>query len=124
MVNTLTNADNHKDGTTISPNDSTVTSIQQLPDELLLHIFSFLQAFDLLEVELTCHRWKNLAHDETLWKDLYRKHFEIYWPDEGPYKESYFAAHRVEQRNKKIDEIFRSLKHVHNLELAKCIGLP
>ncbi|KIC75224.1 hypothetical protein DB42_AK00240 [Neochlamydia sp. EPS4] len=66
MVNTLTNADNHKNGTTISPNDSTVTSIKQLPDDLLLHIFSFLQAFDLLEVELTCHRWKNLAHDETL----------------------------------------------------------
>jgi hypothetical protein len=76
MVNTLTNADNHKNGTTISPNDSTVTSIKQLPDELLVHIFSFLQAFDLLEVELTCHQWKNLANDETLWKDLCRKHLK------------------------------------------------
>ncbi|BBI16241.1 F-box protein [Neochlamydia sp. S13] len=78
MVNTLTNADNHKNGTTISPNDSAATSIKQLPDELLLHIFSFLQAFHLLEVELTCHQWKNLAHDETLWKNLYQKHLKIY----------------------------------------------
>ncbi|BBI16246.1 F-box-like domain-containing protein [Neochlamydia sp. S13] len=124
MVNTLANADNHKNKIALSSTESTVISIKQLPDELLLHIFSFLQAFDLLAVELICHRWKNLATDEILWKNLYQKHFEIYGPDEGPYKESYFAAHRVEQRNKKIDEIFRSLKHVHNLELAKYIGLP
>ncbi|KIC75228.1 hypothetical protein DB42_AK00280 [Neochlamydia sp. EPS4] len=124
MVNTLINADNHKNKIITSSTESTVISIKQLPDELLLHIFSFLQAFELLAVELTCHRWKNLAHDETLWKNLYQKNYETDLPDEGPYKESYFAAHRVEQRNKKIDEIFRSLKHVHNLELAKCIGLP
>ncbi|KIC73255.1 hypothetical protein DB41_JM00080 [Neochlamydia sp. TUME1] len=54
----MANADNHKNGTAISPNDSTVTSIKQLPDELLLHIFSFMQAFCLLELELTCHQWK------------------------------------------------------------------
>ncbi|BBI16239.1 F-box-like domain-containing protein [Neochlamydia sp. S13] len=71
MVNTLTNADNHKNGTTISPDDFTVTSIKQLPDELLLHIFSFLQVFCLLEVELICHQWKNLAKDKALWKNLY-----------------------------------------------------
>jgi hypothetical protein len=125
MVNTLTNADNHKDGTAISPNDSTVTSIKQLPDELLLHIFSFLQALDLLEVELTCHRWKNLANDETLWKELGRKHFEKWWVDEKPYKESYFAAHRAKRRYEKILAFLGSLKKVErNFELAKYIGLP
>ncbi|KIC75230.1 hypothetical protein DB42_AK00300 [Neochlamydia sp. EPS4] len=124
MVNTLTNADNHKNGTTISPNDSTVTSIKQLPNELLLHIFSFLQAFDLLEVELTCHQWKNLAHDETLWKDLYRKHFEIYWPDEGPFKESYFAAYREKRGHEKIMTFLSSLKQVErNFELGRYMGI-
>ncbi|KIC75219.1 hypothetical protein DB42_AK00190 [Neochlamydia sp. EPS4] len=71
MLNTLTNAGNHKNGATISPNESTVTSIKQLLDELLLHIFSFLQAFCLLELELTYHQWKNLAKDKALWKNLY-----------------------------------------------------
>ncbi|BBI16249.1 F-box protein [Neochlamydia sp. S13] len=125
MVNTLASTDNHKNGPAISPNDSTVTSIKQLPDELLLHIFSFLQAFDLLEVELTCHQWKNLATDETLWKNLYPKHLKIYW-HEGweSNKKSYFAAHRVKRRYEKTMAFLGSIKHVHNLELAKCIGLP
>ncbi|KIC75222.1 F-box/WD repeat-containing protein 5 [Neochlamydia sp. EPS4] len=125
MVNTLTNADINKNGTTISPNDSTVTSIKPLPDGLLLHIFSFLQAFDLLEVELTCHRWKNLTNDETLWKNLCRKHLEKYWVDEEPYKESYFAAHRAKRGYEKIMTFLGSLKQVErNFELAKYIGLP
>ncbi|MBS4165449.1 Uncharacterized protein NEOC65_000509 [Neochlamydia sp. AcF65] len=125
MVNTLTNADSHKNGITISPNDSTITSIKQLPNELLLHIFSFLQAFDLLEVELTCHQWKNLAHDETLWKDLCRKHFEKCWVDEKPYKESYFVAHRTKREHEKLMAFLGSLKKVErNFELAKYIGLP
>ncbi|BBI16251.1 F-box protein [Neochlamydia sp. S13] len=124
MVNTLTNADINKNGMTISPNDSTVTSIKQLPDELLLHIFSFLQAFDLLEVELICHRWKNLANDETLWKNLYQKHFEIYGPDEGPFKESYFAAHWEKCLDEKTMTFLESLKQVErNVELAKYMGI-
>ncbi|BBI16248.1 F-box protein [Neochlamydia sp. S13] len=126
MVNTLTNADNHKNGTTISPNDSTVTSIKQLPDELLLHIFSFLQAFDLLEVELTCHQWKNLATDETLWKNLYPKHLKIYW-HEGweSNKKSYFIILQEEREYEKLMAFLGSLKQVErNFELAKYIGLP
>ncbi|WP_044881702.1 F-box protein [Neochlamydia sp. EPS4] len=125
MVNTLASTDNHKNGPAISPNDSTATSIKQLPDELLLHIFSFLQAFDLLEVELTCHQWKNLANDETLWKNLYQKHFELYGPDEGPFKESYFAAHWEKCLDEKTMAFLGSLKQVdRNFELAKYIGVP
>jgi hypothetical protein len=124
MVNTLANADNHKNKIAISSTESTVTSIKQLPDELLVHIFSFLQGFDLLEVEQTCHQWKNLASDETLWKDLCRKHFEKCWVDVKPYKESYFVAHRAKRRYEKTMAFLGSIKHVHNLELAKYIGLP
>ncbi|BBI16245.1 F-box protein [Neochlamydia sp. S13] len=124
MVNTLINADNHKNKIITSSTESTVISIKQLPDELLVHIFSFLQAFDLLEVELTCHQWKNLANDETLWKNLCRKHLKKYWVDKEPYKESYFAAHRAKRRYEKTMAFLGSIKHVHNLELAKCIGLP
>ncbi|KIC75227.1 hypothetical protein DB42_AK00270 [Neochlamydia sp. EPS4] len=125
MVNTLTNADNHKNGTAISPNDSTVTSIKQLPDELLLHIFSFLQAFDLLEVELTCHRWKNLAEDKTLWKNLYQKHLKIYWREGKSNKKSYFITLHGEREYEKTMAFLGSLKKVErNFELAKYIGLP
>ncbi|BBI16240.1 F-box protein [Neochlamydia sp. S13] len=125
MVNTLTNTDNHKNGTTISPNDSTVTSIKQLPNELLLHIFSFLQALDLLEVELTCHRWKNLAEDKILWKNLYPKHLKIYWHERWESnKKSYFITLQEEREDEKLMAFLGSIKHVHNLELAKFIGLP
>jgi hypothetical protein len=58
MVITLVNNENHKNVASSVLTQLAVCSIEQLPDELLLHIFSFLQAFDLLEAELTCHQWK------------------------------------------------------------------
>ncbi|KIC75231.1 hypothetical protein DB42_AK00310 [Neochlamydia sp. EPS4] len=91
---------------------------------LLVHIFSFLQALDLLEVELTCHRWKNLAEDKTLWKNLYQKHLKIYWREGKSNKKSYFITLHGEREDEKIMAFLGSIKHVHNLELAKYIGLP
>nr|NGY95254.1 hypothetical protein [Neochlamydia sp. AcF84] len=124
MVNTLTNANSHKNGITISPNDSTVTSIKQLPDELLLHIFSFLKAFDLLEVELTCHRWKNLAEDKTLWKNLYQKHLKIYWREGKSNKKSYFITLHGKREYEKTMAFLGSLKHVErNFELGRYMGI-
>jgi hypothetical protein len=93
-----------------SPTQPTVGSIQQLPDELLLHIFSFLQAFEVLEVELTCHQWKNLAKEETLWKSLYQRYFKVMETVDETYKESYFGLLKADHHWRKVDELFESFK--------------
>jgi hypothetical protein len=110
MVNILANNDNNKNVTASSPTQPTVGSIQQLPDELLLHIFSFLQASDLLEVELTCHQWKNLAEEETLWKSLYVRYFKVIEPVVETYKESYFRLSEADHDWRKVDGLFKGFK--------------
>ncbi|BBI16691.1 F-box protein [Neochlamydia sp. S13] len=110
MVNTLANNDNNKNAVSSFSPQLAVSSIEQLPDELLLHIFSFLQASDLLEVELTCHQWKNLAEEETVWKSLYVRYFKVIEPVGKTYKESYFRMSKAEHQWRKIDELFKGFK--------------
>src|SRR5690606_22419124 len=59
-----------------------ISKINQLPDELLLYIMSFLCSFEskpswisiaksicpLLVVSLVCRRWKDLSEDDELWE--------------------------------------------------------
>ncbi|MDP1880294.1 MAG: F-box protein [Parachlamydiaceae bacterium] len=49
------------------------TSIDNLPDEVMLLIFSSLQRTDMpdfLNCSLVCKKWKNLAEDNQLWREL------------------------------------------------------
>jgi hypothetical protein len=47
------------------------TSINDLPDEILLEIVSYLELEDLcFGIAEVCKRWKNLVKDRTLWKTL------------------------------------------------------
>ncbi|XP_065895614.1 F-box only protein 11-like isoform X4 [Dysidea avara] len=53
---------------------------QLLPVELLLVIFSFLRERDLCHVMLVCQQFNNVANDSydtTLWRDLFRRVFEM-----------------------------------------------
>ncbi|KIC75354.1 hypothetical protein DB41_HO00020 [Neochlamydia sp. TUME1] len=111
MVNTLANNDNNKNAVSSFPTQLAVSSIEQLPDELLLHIFSFLQASDLLEVELTCHQWKNLAEEEILWKSLYQRYFKVSELVGETYKEDYFRMSEADHDWRKVDELLSSLEH-------------
>jgi hypothetical protein len=45
--------------------------IDTLYDELLLHIFSYLDAVDLCATQATCKPWSRLASDNHIWKKLY-----------------------------------------------------
>ncbi|XP_029434687.1 LOW QUALITY PROTEIN: S-phase kinase-associated protein 2 [Rhinatrema bivittatum] len=45
-------------------------SWSNLPDELLLGIFSYLPLTDLLKVSQVCKRWHRLSFDESLWHSL------------------------------------------------------
>ncbi|KDR15186.1 F-box/WD repeat-containing protein 5 [Zootermopsis nevadensis] len=48
-----------------------------LPDSILLHIFQYLSARELLDVGLTCRSWLRVSYDEFLWKDLFYYNFKI-----------------------------------------------
>lgn len=51
--------------------DNTLSKIQGLPAELLLHIFSHLNPLDLSQCSMVCTRWAGLARDPSIWKHLY-----------------------------------------------------
>eukprot|EP00898_Chlorokybus_atmophyticus_P004125 jgi/Chlat1/4713/Chrsp30S04762 len=38
--------------------------------DLMLHVLSFLDVRDLCTAALVCHRWRELSHEDVLWKPL------------------------------------------------------
>jgi len=42
--------------------------IGDVPDEVLVHICSFLDPFGLVRAEIVCHRWRNIVSSDILWK--------------------------------------------------------
>jgi hypothetical protein len=44
--------------------------MQYLPDDILLHIFSFLRALDLIKVSCVTKRFHSLCNEEKLWKSI------------------------------------------------------
>ncbi|XP_071957381.1 F-box only protein 15-like [Antedon mediterranea] len=51
--------------------------IDDLPDEILLIIFEFLPANDLLVSASVCRRWLKLSNDDILWQGLYIKYGQL-----------------------------------------------
>ena len=39
-----------------------------LQDDIMLHVFSFLDAISLCKVRRVCRKWRDLSSDEILWK--------------------------------------------------------
>eukprot|EP01102_Stenamoeba_stenopodia_P009136 TRINITY_DN2680_c0_g1_i1.p1 TRINITY_DN2680_c0_g1~~TRINITY_DN2680_c0_g1_i1.p1 ORF type:complete len:504 (+),score=125.15 TRINITY_DN2680_c0_g1_i1:200-1711(+) len=65
-----------------SHSSTTVVALQlqgweSLPEEMLVYIFSFLSCKDLLEISLVNKRWKQLAEDETIWKQFCKREWEL-----------------------------------------------
>lgn len=55
----------------MAPEDEeTPYEIDILPDELMINIFQFLPLESLLECEKVCDRWKKLARDPALWRQI------------------------------------------------------
>uniref|UniRef100_T1HBG4 Uncharacterized protein n=1 Tax=Rhodnius prolixus TaxID=13249 RepID=T1HBG4_RHOPR len=48
-----------------------------IPDSVLLHIFNFLSAKEVLNAGLTCKRWNMISLDDILWKHLFFRNFCI-----------------------------------------------
>ncbi|XP_046999141.1 F-box/WD repeat-containing protein 5 [Schistocerca americana] len=65
---------------TIDANESQESDDEKwnyIPDTILLHIFQYLTARELLNVGLTCKRWLSVSYDELLWKNLLYSTFKI-----------------------------------------------
>lgn len=65
--------------------DTTVTSAAhylqyEMPDEVLLTIFSYLLEQDLCRLSLVCKRFNTIANDTELWKRLYQNVYEYDLP--------------------------------------------
>lgn len=48
--------------------DRKSASIQSLPEDLQIKMFSFLPLKDVVSVYLVCKEWNSLANSESLWK--------------------------------------------------------
>lgn len=48
-----------------------------LPDDVLLHVFKFLSPTDIARAGQCCRRFRRIAHDDILWRDLFHSYFNI-----------------------------------------------
>jgi hypothetical protein len=46
-----------------------------LPEELMVHIFSFLSATALATAQRVCKHWRKIAEEDSLWKRHHQRHF-------------------------------------------------
>ncbi|ESO88154.1 hypothetical protein LOTGIDRAFT_126606 [Lottia gigantea] len=53
------------------------TIIEHFPDSILLHIFSFLNGPDLCSSAQVCKRWRNVAYDDSLYRNLLKSLYKI-----------------------------------------------
>ncbi|XP_069119388.1 F-box/WD repeat-containing protein 5-like [Argopecten irradians] len=56
---------------------SELSDWQCLPDNILLHIFSYLPASSVLKASVTCRCWLRVSYDEYLWRSLFYRHWKI-----------------------------------------------
>lgn len=101
----------------------------ELPDEVLLTIFTFLGEQDLCRVSQVCKRFQVIANDTELWKSLYQQvyeydlplfnpapcKYEFVSPDESeypnPWKESFRQLYRGVHVKLSYQENNTKLKH-------------
>lgn len=90
-------------------------TVHDIPDEVLLKVFSFFGAQDLILVSQVCQRWRNLANDNSLWRPIFLKYApksEVEASRAGDFTsvshlKTTCIRRCVEQRNKRV---FRNLR--------------
>jgi len=94
-----------------------VLTFNSLPEEVQLHIFSFLSPVDVLSiVPATCRHWRDLTHDETLWKVLQEEHFGgPRRPDRSWHQDCVLALTRIKRRTQRYqtEMLLWGAKHGH-----------
>ncbi|CAF1076292.1 unnamed protein product [Rotaria sp. Silwood1] len=59
--------------------NNTNLSILDLPDEVYLHLFSFLSPMDLCQISNVCKKWYRLATDDNVWRQRLIRDMK-FWP--------------------------------------------
>ncbi|XP_061163552.1 F-box/WD repeat-containing protein 5-like [Saccostrea echinata] len=74
--------------------DTTCSMWTDIPESLLLHIFSYLEANHLISVSQTCKIWCRVAYDESLWRALLWRTWDIYGVTLPPGRDSWYLEYR------------------------------
>lgn len=62
-----------------SDSPAEMNSILSLPDEVYLHLFSFLSPIDLCQASAVCKKWYRLATDDNVWQQRLKRDVKS-WP--------------------------------------------
>ncbi|XP_071052780.1 S-phase kinase-associated protein 2-like [Onthophagus taurus] len=102
-------------------------NISILPDDVLLKIFSFFTTDELFfNLRLVCKRWKNLAMQPTLWKEIVASpllptNTLLNWIKSAPLLNS-FAIENRNDTNVIAEELSKSCKHLESIKMQNCWG--
>lgn len=99
----------------------------EMPDEVLLTIFSYLMEQDLCRVSLVCKRFQTIANDCELWKRLYQSVYEydlpLFHPE--PCKFLFMKVEDCEFSNpwkESFRQLYRGIHVRQNYQDRKCQG--
>ena len=53
---------------------------ENLADETIIHIMSYLRYYDIVAAGSVCKRWNILSQDELMWKRVLTRHFNLPLP--------------------------------------------
>lgn len=67
---------------------------QDIPDTWLLEIFQYLKFQDLVNITAVCKKWQRVALDETLWRKLMRRTYNIKNTELAPGKDSWYSEYK------------------------------
>lgn len=81
-------------GNTSEDNGDTCSLWTDIPESLLLQIFSYLEATSLVAVTQTCKVWCRVAYDESLWKALLWRRWSICGVELPPGRDSWYQEYR------------------------------
>ena len=88
------------------PEISTLSSgeLNNIPEEILLQIFQYLNVWDLLLATQVCKQWKNISEDKLLWEKLLKRDFShVNLKSKKPLKEKYKFYKKTSHNNDLID---------------------
>ena len=98
----------------------------RLPDEVLLNLFSFLQAKDIRSLACVCKRFVKICKDSTLWEQLYKITFGLEYALKKNEQGFYEAIPRDVLTKDCWRKAFFSLHHAHHVSIdlqKKCKDL-